>query len=299
MQLTNEQRKFFIDPIQDGLADVKQLLVTEERYGRGTYLHKVTDVTGICTDNNRIWWKTAARDYVVGAPVNPHFSYDQPVIGILSDDLFVVGLYNGRAHDNTVSLTRTIRSDMRSVPLFAGEGLAMRVPTCVAAAPWAVELMPKPGDPDSVTNAKLALAKQRWEQRYAKGIIIQQALYRDWWDDMETLQEDHDLPSPRLGALFEGNAMVQLSHTLPTDSLTDEQKEMLAARQARAFGASSSSGMFTAVRMTLPVRVQVNKPADLQEIRHDSVLQNVRSALGDYNTSIADYTLSPVLRSAA
>lgn len=301
MTLTLAQRKFFIDPIQDPLAEAKSILVLEERYGRGVYANKITDVRSITTHDNRVWWITDVGDYVAGAPISPmSLSYGAAVMGILSDDLFVVGTANGtRNDDRGLNISSAIRSDQLQLPGGLPNNITVTAKTWVVAAPWAIELMPKPTDNAAVTSAKVALAEQRWDQRRAKAIILQQALYREWWDDMEGLAESHDMLEPRLGALFNGGVLVKVAPTTPTDGLTDEQKAALKATTDRALSAGSFSSTYSQTQMTLPVRVTVTKPEELSEVAQSTVLSNVRNCIGDYYAVVGDYNLSPVLRSAA
>jgi hypothetical protein len=300
MTLTLAQRKFFIDPIQDPLAEAKSILVLEERYGRGVYANKITDVRSITTYNNRVWWVSDVGDYVAGAPLNPvNLAYGTEIMGILSDDLFVIGTYNGvRSDSRGLNINRSIRSDQMVLPSVSTD-VTVTAKTWVLAAPWARELMPLPTDNAAVTNAKLALAEQRWDQRRAKAVILQEALYRDWWDDMEGLAENHDMLEPRLGGLFSGGVLIKVAAATPTDGLTDTQREELKAKTDRALSAGAFSSTYSQTQMTLPVRVTVTKPDELGDVDRGSVVNQVRNAIGDYYAVVGDYTLSPVLRSAA
>jgi hypothetical protein len=116
---------------------------------------------------------------------------------------------------------------------------------------------------------------------------------------MEGLAENHDMLEPRLGGLFSGGVLIKVAATTPTDALTDEQKAELKAKTDRALSAGGFRSTFSESTMTLPVRVTVTKPEELNDVDRGSVVNQVRNAIGDYYAVVGDYTLSPVLRSAA
>jgi len=306
MPLTTLHRRFLIDPIQDPLLQTESILVTEERIGRGIYLDKIVKVTGRAEFNNRLWWVTDSGDHVIGAPVNPRsLNYSQPVIGIYGEDLFVTGRYNDRIGNSSVLLSGVLRSDQLTIPGLrpdsAGntESLSLQAGQWVSGAPWALSLMPTPTDSEAVTLAKMELAEQRWNYRHAKGVLRSEVLYRGWDDNLEELDDSHDMLTPTFGAVFKGDVMIRVAKPVAEALTDDADNERVTALRTRSFRAGAPHSMMVGIHMELPLDVRFQKREELDDIKSDNVQLLVRRALNDHGSNIGAYSLTPVLRSAA
>lgn len=306
MNLTPLQRRYFIDPIQDPLIKTDSVLVTEERrYQRGAYVDKITKVTGRSEYGNRIWWVTEEGDHVMGAPVNPpHVGYDAQLIGLLSDDLFIIGRYDSGANTGAIRINRALRSDQLAIPGCNTPGSGYEAPGMVAtswvkAAPWAMELMPIPSDTPAVTSAKLELAEQRWNHRRAKAIFRTEAIFRDWEDKLEDLNDSHDLLTPVFGALFKGEVIVPLSmqSTLTFDPL-DEQRITQVKDQALRSDSGTGRPMVT-ISAEVPILDRIENREGMEALSFRSIRDNVRAHLNHHSAVVGDHNLTPVLRSAS
>lgn len=285
-------RMHFIDPAQDVTADADRVLVFRDSrsYDTGMVNTIVEVQKRRHFDGHRLWYITKDGYYVQGAPINPaSITAHQPLMGIISDDLFVVGVLSERTGSNgTVRIIHVIRSDRRTL----GGTLNLRVQhadTWVKAAPWATRLLPLPTDGVQAGAAKLALAEQLYINRRAQVGVYSEALQRGYMDDVQGID---GMPTPLLGAMVKGSAFLPVHERLSEGTMTRVTES--AANAADSYVHPEGYAM---------VDLSFMYPADAATREELDVLVTKRGlsryaaeALNDGSVIVGDTNITPVLR---
>lgn len=239
--ISKEDRMYFIDPLQpSSVAKTKldgselPLQVLALRFRRDAFkadrIGSIVNVTHQRVDNNELWWVDADGDYVYGAQLADRHRGRGNLMAIINDDLFIVGRNGGEHHLGSSShgsiISEARRSDGRR-PMGVTGNMMYTAPLVLKAAPWAHDLMPVPGDNADVVTAKVARAKQMFIQRHKKGEIYKEGMRRDWLHHLETLREDHDMPTPVFNVGVEGTFLTTSSDDVAVDSLTPAQRDRI------------------------------------------------------------------------
>jgi hypothetical protein len=238
--ISKADRVYYIDPIQppevtktlvDGTPLELQIVPT--RYRRENFnldkLGTVIDVQHQRLDAQELWWVDATGDYVYGAQLVDRIRGRGTLMAIVNDDLFYVGR-NGGEHHLGASTRGSILADARRSDgkrFTTGTMTSYVSRRVLKAAPWAHELMPVPGDNETVVAAKVARAKQLFTQRQKKGEIYKEGMKRDWLHHLETLRPTHDMPRPTFRVGVEGLYLASGRDPVEISTLTQSQQERL------------------------------------------------------------------------
>jgi hypothetical protein len=293
-------RMHFIDPVQDAAVDTKRVLVLRSSGGwDGRLINTIVHVRKQRHfDGYHVWYVTNDGYHVQGAPINPPtLSLYQPVLGILSDDVFVVGTMNSRPYGTShpvVRIQRPMRSDRRTLG-GTHELPAHHAETWVKAAPWAPRLMPLPTDGIQVATAKLNLAEQLFKMRKAQAEIIVQGTMRQHDEDLENLTQDHDLPTPIFGALVRGSAFIPANENLGPETL-DQVRAAAGAVDGMALSrqAYAKVGDFSFVYPS-----DVRSREDVENYNLPAINRYARNLLQHSDAMLGAASLTPILRNLA
>jgi hypothetical protein len=299
---TNPNRIHFIDPVQDATVAADRVLVlrASSDYQTDRMLGTIVSVRkNRHFDGYHIWYVTTDGYHVQGAPINPPtLGHYQPVLGILSDDLFAVGTMAGRpygADHPALRINNPIRSDRHT--LGGAHGLpACHAETWVKAAPWAHRLMPLPTDGTQAATAKLSLAEQMFKMRKAQAEIIVQGTMRDHEEDLENLTQNHDLPVPVFGALVRGSAFIPANEDLGRESLDHVRAAASAAGDDFALSRQAYAKVddFSFVYPS-----EARSREDVENFNLPAINRQARNLLQQPGLMLGAATLSPVLRNLA
>jgi hypothetical protein len=299
--LASSDRIYFTDPFADKVPAAVQVLVTDTLniHRRGELRDRIVTIRKHRHHNGaRLWYVTTAGDYVDGVPLNPQMKPGDPMMGLLGN-VFVTGtsMYVGKLTD-VAEVTDPIRSDQVVVHAADGEGYTQpRQPVAqwVAAAPWAKELMPSPFDADSVVQAKLALAKTRWEHARARAGLVVEAVDRDWAERLERLVEQgHPMPVPRYGAVVTGQ--LQLPVDTPAHTVESPEFKAMKERIAESSAVTPWTGQaYVSVAVEVPADLSLEEP-DFNEVSPDSYERTARRLFDITNARIGGVSPTAFVR---
>ncbi len=280
----------FVDPVQDITVEVERVLV-QRTIRADDLLGKIIEVqTKRYFDGHSIWYITKSDDYVQGAPVNAPLPNGLPVVGIISDDVFVVGTMGDKPYGEAtrfVRINNVMRSDRQTL---GGQEFSTRschVAQWVKAAPWADRLLPTVTDGVGSAAAKLALAGQFYQKRQAVAEVINQMTMRDLEDDLEELRENHSLPYPTFGALVTASAFLLTTARLDVETLAP----------AHAIAAGTTSDIaYARITLTFMYPGDAGKREEVSAFNVNALSRHAAKALNAQGLSISDPTLTPALR---
>lgn len=298
MPLTTDDMKYYVDPLAVPYEDSKRIFVLEVRHERThTMVGQIVNVTGVGEiEGHRMWFKTENGYYVYGAAVGSQSvsRYSQVVARV--GDIFAFGEQTTAAKKfpNKRNLVSVRLSNGKQVP----GGAYLPVTDWIPAAEWSYECMPSDGDSEEVIEAKLTLAKQKWDTKHAKLEIMRQGLRRGWTHDLKALQETGHLFRGLYGARVSGTALMNI---LPSAVNLDEGAEAL-------FKNMKDSDIVTAkgnqsAYVGVPVRFYA--PLDVRSIEEatspstDIMNAYLRNKPGFSHATMATLSATPVLSGIA
>jgi hypothetical protein len=284
----------FVDPVQDITVEVEKVLVQRTYRDEEVPIGSIVEVQPKrYFDGYTIWYTTKGGDYVQGAPISPPMSSGMPVVGIVSDDLFVVGVM-GEAPFSTAPFVRingVMRSDRQTLGGQEFSTRACHVQQWVKAAPWAERLLPTVTDGVGAASAKLQLAEQLYRKRMALAVIINQLVMRELEEDLEDLTENHSLPSPTFGALVSASAF------LPTGMrLEGEAMDPARAVAKRAGDATASSVAYCRISVSFMYPGDAENREQVSAFNVNLLSRHAAKALDAEGICISDPTTTPALR---
>jgi|ERR671926_450648 hypothetical protein len=295
--LTNSDRMYFIDPIQDASIEAKHLLVLDNQRQNLSWNNTVVPVKGKRWSGGRFWWVSEAGDYVTGAPLN-YENQRGATVGLLEDGSFCVGTATS-TDGRWVRIQNAKRSDLLVPAVDLEErNRVVYAPQWCKAAPWAGELMPVPTDSDAVAEAKLALAKEMWRQRNIARVLMTEGGARDWLTHLDDLREDgwsDVLPTPLFGAYVTGNVMVVDQYIGISEVGDSHKRSMIEALQAKSLDPRDMTRAYS-VGVTFLVPSNASTEDEFSGLSHDFMERAARTYFGDYNVRLGDYQTKAVLR---
>jgi hypothetical protein len=285
-------RTIFIDPVQDATVEAERILVLRQPDQYTSLVDTIVDVGKTrYHDGTHAWYVTTDGHYVHGAPLNPsvrtgYSGIAAPVVGIISDDLFVVGTLSQLLTGGEARITNAVRSDR------LGEPSEVITPMWVKAAPWASRLIPLPTDGMEVVAAKLAVAVQLHQSRKAHAGILIEAITRGYENDIADLIEEGALPKPILGAQVKGSAFLPVNIRLGEEAL-----EQARTATAKMPGTVISGYGYAMVDLTFMYPEDAATKDDLESAEINRALtRHAATAIGYNNLVLGNITLAPVLR---
>ena len=311
--ISKENRLYYIDPVQRpalGITASAPGQIVALRYRRGPHFKQDRIGTVITTDRmvveqGQLWWVDDEGDYVYGAPISINIDgYQPPVMHIVDDDLFVVGVSAG-SQDGVVHMFLTQRSDNKRF-----DGLPSRHVTYsdkpVRAAEWARELMPEAGDTQAVVDKKVEIARLKWEQRNKKARVYVEGMERGWLNHLQEVRDDgHDMPEPTFQLGVAGVALVpQRFDESSLERVAEHQRTVLTqvqnATQVRTTATGSSSAMvsYVGVPFSTITSAQSNSQGEIMGMHSSSLNNRISIALGlsgTGGTQFVEHARFPVL----
>lgn len=257
-----DMMKNFIDPTPnhyEGNEDSTRMMVFQSKYNRRPeYVGKIKNIKA---DRGLIWdgidcYATTEGDYVRGALANPENVYYSYAVGTSPA---YPGVWFGGYVENMermevdgktkrfVVLSRAIRSDGAAGPYSASGGVwnGVALTEWFRAAPWTMELMPRPEDSEELRAAKFSLAQQRWDFNYALSVILTEAMTRDWAEQLKELDESLGwLPTYTATATAAVTAMIPVERTeltIQERAALEEQRRIFNERTGHRMGISTTS----------------------------------------------------------
>jgi hypothetical protein len=301
--IANDKIRFYLDPLQSPHHTGTKMLVFRERYPRSydSCAGKTVPVIRRHVESHHLWWVHEDGRYVDGAIESPQElqSYT-PVLGIVDDEVFVVGNAYGRTADDRMIVRDAVRSDGKIMP---GRDTARPATVVVdrwyQAAPWARECMPEPGDDQSVVNLLVAVAEQRFKLRLGEICILREANDRDWREDLEDL--DYALPTPQYAVVATGSMYIPVGTTTAAENMAADAKALLDNVTAKSFTRTPPSTFSTRVEVPVQMVLQTSfeKYESVDEVNDYSLRSAATQQLGVYDAALGSFSKIPVLRYAS
>jgi hypothetical protein len=295
----------FVDPVQDPTVEVERILVQRLNrvfvpslggHSSDGLLNTIVEVKNKrYFDGHYLWYIAASGEYVQGAPVNPPIATGNTVVGVISDDVFVVGVLAERPFGNAtpfVRINNVMRSDRQTL---GGQEFSTRschVSQYVKAAPWAERLLPTVSDGVGSASAKLALAAQFYQKRRAQAEIISQMTVRDLEEDLVELTENYSLPTPTFGALVTASAFIPSMGSLDSQGLEGVRAVMDRAGDAALVNTTA----YARITLSFMYPGDAGNSSDVRAFNVNSLSQHANRVLKAQGLSISDPTLTPAMR---
>lgn len=294
---------YFTMPNPTALDAEGKLFVTDTAYDRNSsYAGTIVDIKdGITLRNGTAWRTTTDGSYVTGHGLKREPFYRQNLVGTVDgiDSMFFFGTLREVDHDGKLVLVSAVQNSLAKYPVPSLEGAygnQIRLNNWTQAAPWTQELMPRTGDSTGTIQAKLALAKAKWETNRAVMEMAHEGYQRHWTTELKSLHENPELdflPRPRLGVTYTGEVLLPAAQSA-APALSEEQRTKIQALRSRSL---SESGVVTH-RPKIPVSVVI--PLDLVLDPEDTDLLDVTLAvkrkaqqvLKDPEISLGQHSLS-------
>lgn len=301
---TQDDMKFFIDPLTDPFLKTGKVYVTEERVPRHIHVGKIVEVEDhYYRHGGRMWSITkGTQDHVAGHVVNfESLEYNSPVIGWREgqEDAWFVGRHLG-SRNNRGLLGNVKRFDQRALPQVGAtrQELYEHADVWFPAAEWAMELMPEPQDSPALVRTKLAIAEQRWTQRKAKITLMIESMARNY-SQLDQLIDDGDMPLPKFGAMFVGSVLIPAGRAPGRDDRTVAVQEQIDNLQTHLGGnVPEPTAMLMSMRVETSLPVNATGRSGMESIKPGLVRDTLQSKLGNYELRVTDYQLTPILRGA-
>lgn len=302
--ISRTDRIYYIDPIQDPTDSntARILVLDEKREGHGLVNTVVKIKTRATIEGGRVWFSTEQGYHVRGAILNPiRLQNTTNVMALLGGDVFAVGVGGGQDSGNRL-LRDFRRSDGKVIPAHNDDGSkrnVMMTKEWLQAAPWAYELMPVEGDSAEMVSAKVAVAKQKWEERRAMGVILMEGAVRDWLHHLDEIREDHNIPTPVFGGMVEGEVGMPSNVPVPrADDRTVRQAATLATLTDK-LGATDPSSLTLMVPFSTLLPLNASTREAVMATAPATIIEHVRNKADDWSLTMGQYSLTPVLRSAS
>lgn len=299
MQINPEDMRYYVDPIpapwtpRNG-TEAASMEILALRYRRNELntswadrLGKVMAVARQTREQDGMWWVTEDGYYVAG-PVVGHNSRVN-VLGIMDDGVFVVGAAAG-THGGGQLLNSVRYSDGRRMVMNR-----IIVTKYVSAAPWALELMPIEGDTQAVVDQKVALAKQRYDQRWKKGEVYSEGIGRDWLHLLEDVRSNgHNLPVPSFAIGVEGTAMVD-GGRMEVSDLSPTRRELVNQMRGRmGLTADGSVPSYLGIPYVIATPVTVNTFEEMRNYPPSDLSYHIASVVPN-SSSVTEDRRFPIL----
>lgn len=300
--IASENIRFYLDPLQAPTHTGDKVLVFRERYPR-TYDSAVGKVAPVCkriVDDHHLWWVHTDGRFIDGAVESPkELQSHTPALGILDDDVFVVGQAYGLTDDGRMVIRNAMRSDGKRLPGSDGQRpQSYMVHRWYQAASWAAECLPQPGDDQGIVDLRVTIAQQRFALRLGEICILREANNRDWRDDLEDL--DYTLPTPVYAVAVSGSMFLPMGTQTPAAELSETAKAAVERVHARNFTPTPAVETFT-TRVEVPVQMVVRTSFEKYEQVEEVNDYTIRNAAGDhfgvFDATIGSVTKTPLLRS--
>lgn len=253
-----QDRAYFMDPLPRYTTKVPenaQIVFFGSRRDAGHQLGDIIPVRGATWDYNRFWYIDENGMHVRGALLEAATtSRALPTIALLGDDA-LYGVNYGIVSPGIMALGNARRWSRRVDRVLRQNVTEYRASLGVKAAPWAEGLWPQTNDTDEMVDAKIALAKAKWEARQKHVEVLQEGTVRQWLstlDDRDFFSE-FGMPKPVLGAYVTGTVSVPTTMEVPADNLTTSGQAILDGVRAMRHGGGNS---FSAT-IQIPVNVVV------------------------------------------
>jgi len=301
--IASENIRFYLDPLQSPFHTGTKMLVFRERYPRSfqSSVGQVVPIGKRVVSDHHLWWVHEDGRYVDGAIESPkELQSYTPVLGILDDEVFVVGQAYGLSDDGRMMVRDARRSDGKQLPgTESGRPGTYLVTRWYQAAGWAAECLPQAGDDQGVIDLRVALAEQRFKLRLGEVCILREANDRDWRDDLEDL--DYSLPTPSYAVAVTGSVFLPLETRVEVADLSESSKQALERVHAGSFAPGEIAGSYT-TRVEVPASVVVRTSFEKYEQVDEVNEYTIRNAAIDHfkvsNITVGSVTKIPVLRSA-
>ena len=216
--------------------------------------------------------------YLHGHLMNRAIGSEDYRIAFVTPELFALVSRYDRSYDhNTVYAVAARWSDGQLRPTGSG-GWPLTVP----AAPWAADLFPAENDTPFVVAAKVAQAKQRWEEMSAKLEILREGLRRNWLQHLAEIRAaGHAFPYPTFHLSVSGQAMLRVP------AMT---KAAQAKAQAKLESAGGKLKDQTVQGHPVYVAIPINElleldltPEEIGNMPPSTIRDHVQSVLGNYD----------------
>ena len=307
--INSADRMFYLDPLQDPFHTSDKMLVFREKYPRSYQPAKgnIVEVKDRVVTDHHLWWKTIDGMYVDGALVSPkEFVSYRTVMGIISDDLFVIGTSGGLTDEGDgprMQITNARRSDGRT--LTNTEGGIVRtylVDTWMQAADWASACLPQEGDDAEAVRLRVDTAEQKFKTRLAEVCILREANDRAWRDDLEDLE--YSLPTPRYATYVDGTALVPVGTKAMDEALTEEGRLAVSKITAgnltpREWPSSARVALRAEVPASLIVRTDYADYDDVHKVSDWTIKTAAHDRFGAGDVSILASAKTPIIRFAS
>jgi hypothetical protein len=296
--------RYYLNPLQSPFHTGEKMLVFREKYPRDfdSFVDKVVEVKRCTIESHHVWWITEVGGrYVDGALVSPkEMQTHTPALGILDDEVFVVGTSYGLTDDGRMVIRDAKRSDGKLLP--GTEGMQPRtylVDEWMQAASWAINCMPQPGDDQATVDLRIRLATQSFDLRLGEICILREANDRDWRDDLEDL--DYSLPTPSYATAVQGSVYVAVSTGTARDDLPEDARATLDRIAERNLTGRPAPSTLT-TRVEMPAQFIVKTSYEKYESVEEVNAYTLRNAAVDLfnvdNVTVGDVTKTPILRAA-
>lgn len=290
--------KYYLDPTIPAAGDTEYgyviASIRPSLVGTFVKLKKTVNLSG-----GRLQSITEDGYYVDAVPVNRTDQYG-PVVGLFGapdtvHSRFGVGRVRTHVSAEVLQAQQVLFSDGTRTPDIDPAG-GMRAPfrTWLPAAPWALELMPVPGDTAEVVDAKVNVARLRWTELHRLAVLDGEGRERDWENDLDELRREHDwIPEFTYGPLV--SATVNLTEQEDSFTVPASLQRRISSMQEAGLPVSRTVDR---VSRSVPVHAVFAMPSVLQKWDAIStptvsdVKAHAVNLLNSYSLEIATYSSS-------
>lgn len=257
--------KYYLDPTIPASGDTEfgYVIASIRPALVGTFvkLKKTVNLSG-----GRLQSITEDGYYVDAVPVNRP-TYYGPVVGLAGapdtvHTRFGAGRVRTHISAGILQAQQVLFSDGTRTPdIDPSTGMRAPFRAWMAAAPWALELMPVPGDTAEVVDAKVNVARLRWTELHRLAVLDGEGRERDWENDLEELRRMHDwIPEFTYGPLV--NATVNLTELEDSFTVPASLQRRISAMQEAGMPVTRTADR---VSRSVPVHAVFAMPSVVQK----------------------------------
>lgn len=294
--ITKANRIYYVDPVGADIVpkdwtDAK-VLVTSVRYPhRDVQPGDIVSVNGKFVSDKATFYYTTTDGgrHVEGQllNINNYSPYTRQRLAFLGDDLFASGVHVDRDDATNMFRMQIQRWSNPALPLSLNSEYGIFPLGCMAA-PWAFELMPRPGETDDLIAAKVEQARVRWEQKRKAVAIVREGFIRGWLELLDGLNTEHAsyMGFPRFDLQVDGKVLV------PVGRLGVETAVAEARRQLERNGATLDIGDDAPFFVASPYSTMIHAGFTHETLKEADAANALRSHA---RRDIGDYSLDATL----
>jgi hypothetical protein len=289
--ITKADRIYYVNPIGSAIVPKDwtgaKVLVTAVRYPRpDVHVGDIVSVNGKYIDDKATFWYTTTDGgrHVEGQLLseNNYSPYTRQRIAFVGDELFASGVFVDRDDETNQFRMQVQRWSNPAMPINLNSEYGVFNEGCLAA-PWAQDLMPRPGESAEVVVAKVEQARTRWEHKRKAVAIVREGHIRGWLNLLEGLNEQHlsYMGFPRFDLHVEGKALVPVGSIANAEVVAQARRHL--ERQGATLEIPDSTPFFVSTPYTAMIHAGFTHEALKEADASQAFRNHVRRDIGDYS----------------